>query len=174
MVEVIDSFDGEYAFLSNFYPWDGRTKSYVSDVPVMFDGVSFRTVEHAFQALKTIDEDQRAWVRAAPTPGQAKRRGRQVTLRPEWDNLRLDFMEGLVARKFSDPKLGALLVATHPHTLVEGNNWNDEFWGATWHLIGPDERTMNDLWNEREADARYLTGQNWLGRILMKVRSELV
>lgn len=41
-VKIIDSFHGEYAFLSNYY-----------DSPIFYDGILYPSVEHAFQAAKT-------------------------------------------------------------------------------------------------------------------------
>jgi len=68
----IDSFDGEFAFLSNFY-----------SSPVIYDGKKWPTVEHAFQAQKTLDEREQELIRTAKTPGKAKRLGRKVSfLRP--------------------------------------------------------------------------------------------
>src|SRR5262245_14222864 len=116
---MIDRFEGEHSFLSNFH-----------DSPVDLDGARYPTVEHAFQAAKTFDSAERARVRAAPTPGSAKRMGRRVALRPDWEKVKLGIMEGLLRTKFADPTLGALLRATAGHELVEGNTWNDRFWGV--------------------------------------------
>ena len=76
--------------------------------------------------------------------------GRRITLRPGWDTLRLDVMRGIVRQKFRDPVLAARLLATGAAHLEEGNTHGDRFWG-----------TVNGQ------------GENWLGRILMEVRSEL-
>ena len=40
----IDSFSGEYDFLSNFYSQE-----------ITYDGIKYPTNEHAFQAAKTLD-----------------------------------------------------------------------------------------------------------------------
>ena len=136
----IDSFQGEYRFLSNF-------------VGGIFDtnGDFWPSVEHAFQAMKTRDLGQREMIRNATTPGLAKRLGRTVTLRPDWGDVRVSVMEKLVRRKFCQNKeLGKKLLATADAELVEGNTWNDKFWGVCKG-----------------------TGQNHLGKILMKIREEL-
>jgi len=137
---MIDSFKDEFAFLSNF-----------AQVTVSMYGVLYPSVEHAFQAAKTLDPVQRENIRLAPTAGQAKRMGREVTLRPDWDEFRLVAMETLLRRKFAQQRLAVKLVATHPHELVEGNWWNDRFWGVCQG-----------------------TGENHLGRLLMKVRNDLL
>ena len=71
MKKVIDSFEGEYAFLSNFYP------SKIYD----FEGNEYPTVDHYFQAMKTMNPWERKKIAAAPTPGKAKQMGRRVNLR---------------------------------------------------------------------------------------------
>jgi ribA/ribD-fused uncharacterized protein len=136
---VISRFAGEYAFLSNFAP-----------SPIALDGVVYPTVEHAFQALKTLDPGERARVAALATPARAKRASREVTLRPDWEQVKVAVMEDLVRRKFADPALAARLLATGEQELVEGNAWNDRFWGVCRG-----------------------SGRNELGKILMWVRADL-
>jgi N-glycosidase YbiA len=138
----IDSFSGQHRFLSNFYPAN-----------VMFDGYTYWTVEHAYQAAKTLDPQQRKWVGMAGTPGQAKARGRKVLIREEWDDIKLDLMLALLRQKFSmrNPDLIHLLIRTAPAELVEGNTWGDRYWGAVDGV-----------------------GENHLGHLLMQVRSELI
>ena len=119
-MEKIDKFDGEHAFLSNFSPHT-----------VAVDGETYPTAEHAFQALKTDDPAERAIVRAKDTPGRAKRAGRKVTLRPGWDRQRLVVMELVVRSKFEQhPELVSALRETGKAELIEGNSWNDTFWGV--------------------------------------------
>jgi ribA/ribD-fused uncharacterized protein len=139
---MIDKFTGEYRFLSNFYP-----------ATVEMDGEIYPTVEHAYQAAKTTDNDIRAQIRSKPTPGGAKKLGgnrKLVTLRPDWEYVKVSTMENLVRQKFQNQDLEAMLVATGDQELVEGNSWNDTFWGVCRGV-----------------------GDNNLGKILMKIRSEL-
>ena len=75
-MKVIDSFEGEFEFLSNFFP-----------SPIRFEGMVYPTVEHAFQAAKTMDMAKRKMIAGLPSPGQAKREGRKVTLRPDWEEV---------------------------------------------------------------------------------------
>ena len=136
---MIERFDGEYAFLSNFWP-----------SPIVLDRITYPTVEHAFQAAKADNRLERERIAALPTPGAAKRAGRKVALRPDWDRIKVEVMEDLVRRKFADPELAERLLATGAAELVEGNTWNDRFWGVCRGQ-----------------------GRNELGKILMRVRAEL-
>lgn len=130
---LIDRFRGEYDFLSNFY--------------VERDGV---TTEHLFQSFKTLDKEAQDLIMKAPTPGQAKRLGRQVPLRSDWEEVKDDVMLMLVRDKFEDPELAEKLLATGEAELIEGNTWGDTYWGVCRGR-----------------------GLNKLGRILMQVRDEL-
>src|ERR1700741_3859496 len=71
----IERFSGKYHFLSNFHPHPIRGAR----------GLVYPTAEAAFQGGKTTTPTERAWIAAAPTPSVAKRRGRLVTLRDDWD-----------------------------------------------------------------------------------------
>ncbi len=137
---MISSFRGQYQFLSNFYP-----------CVVMLDGEVYPSVEHAYQAAKTLNPTWRQRIREALTPGEAKHLGRIGVLRPDWDTVKLPVMKALLASKFGDRMLGDLLQATGDEELIEGNWWNDRFWGQC--PLG--------------------TGENHLGRLLMEVRKEL-
>jgi ribA/ribD-fused uncharacterized protein len=142
----IDDFRGQYHFLANFAP-----------APVLLDGVSYPTVEHAYQAAKTLEPEGRQQIRAASTPGLAKKMGRRLTPRPDWDEVKVAVMRDLVRQKFNGrPALKKLLLATGEAELVEGNTWHDNFWG--------------DCRCPRCAES---TGLNWLGRLLMEVREGL-
>lgn len=135
---MIDSFNGKYRFLSNFYP-----------SKVSLDGWEFPTVEHAFQAAKTLDGNKRRQIQQAAKPGDAKRLGRTVNLRADWEDAKIDVMRQLLRRKFSDPFLLSQLLTTGTEELVEGNWWRDTFWGV-----------CNGV------------GENHLGKLLMEIREE--
>jgi hypothetical protein len=145
MSRVIDSFEGKFAFLSNFYP-----------SPVTHQGAEYPTVEHAFQAAKTLDAEERERVRASATPGQAKRMGQRVALRSDWEQIKIEVMRRLLAEKFKDNLLRDALLATGAATLIEGNTWHDNFWG--------------DCRCDR---CRKRIGANNLGNLLMEVREML-
>ena len=139
-VPRIDSFRGEYFFLSNFFP-----------CRISYGGMIYASSEHAFQAQKTKDLDLRREFTVAfkLTAGIAKRRGRSVPLRGDWENIKLTAMSGIIHSKFSNPDLRQRLVATFPALLIEGNDWGDHFFGV--------------------CDGY---GENHLGRILMRERLE--
>jgi|PlaIllAssembly_1097288.scaffolds.fasta_scaffold00483_6 ribA/ribD-fused uncharacterized protein len=136
---MIDRFEGDYAFLSNFWP-----------CTIEYDGVKYPSSEHAFQAAKSDDELTKLRIAKTATPGDAKRLGRIIKLRPGWDDERLQVMHDILRIKFSDPELRLLLLATKQKRLIEGNNWGDSYWGVC---------------NGR--------GSNHLGTLLMKVRNEI-
>lgn len=137
---MIDSFQGSYRFLSNFY-----------DAEVELDGVVYRSTERAYQAAKTFNLQEREAIRLAETDGRAKRLGQKVTLRPDFEQVKVSIMLDLVRQKFTKhPDLTKALLATGDVELVEGNTWGDTFWGV-----------CNGV------------GQNWLGLCLMMVRNEI-
>jgi ribA/ribD-fused uncharacterized protein len=116
----ITSFKDEWEFLSNFYP-----------APITYDGAEYPTVEHAFQAAKTLNPAQREEIRVAPTPGKAKQLGRIVDRRPDWELIKQTVMAQLLAAKFTNyPELRKKLIATGNLFLEEGNTWHDNYWGA--------------------------------------------
>jgi ribA/ribD-fused uncharacterized protein len=141
--ETIDRFRGQYAFLSNFHQERGTD--------IRLDGEVYPSVEHAFQAAKTLDRNGRFRIRMALTPSEAKRRGRSVVLRADWEEVKVEVMYGLLRQKFRHgTPLAKLLLDTGDALLVEGNDWGDYFWGVC---------------NGR--------GWNHLGKLLMRVREEL-
>ena len=137
---VIDSFTREHSFLSNFYSH-----------PIEVFGAVFPTAEHAFQWAKCTDENDKALIQGAASPNEAKRRGRRVQLRADWEDVKIDIMRQVLKAKFADLELAQQLRTTGDATLIEGNNWGDAFWGVH---------------NGR--------GQNWLGKLLMEIRANLV
>ncbi len=139
MEPPIVRFKGEHRWLSNFAP-----------VTVTLDGVRYPSVEHAYQAAKTLDPEERAAVRACESPGRAKRMGKRVTMRDDWAEVREATMLALTRQKYAQHEYRARLLATGQRELVEGNTWGDTFWGVCEGV-----------------------GDNRLGRILTRVRAEL-
>lgn len=117
-------------------------------VEVHYAGHPFPSVENAYQYSKSrlhLGEFQCA------TAGQARRMGRRFPLRADFESEKLDTMYALVLEKFTrHHELAVRLKATGDSVLVEGNTWGDRFWGI-----------CNG------------TGENHLGRILMRVRWQL-
>lgn len=145
-MEVIESFNGEYRFLSNFYPatvYAGRS------------AIAYPTVEHAFQAMKTDDPNKRLEISRLATPGESRKVGRTLVLRPDWEQVKFSVMEELLRQKFAaGTTLADLLLATGEAKLIEGNTWGDKTWGCV---------LIEGRWQ----------GQNHLGRMLMGIRDEL-
>lgn len=142
---MIDKFTKEFAFLSNFHPCN-----------IELDGSIYPSVEHAFQASKTLNPRERLWIRLASKPSSAKRQGHYVNLRPNWDNLRVSVMLDLLRKKFAIPELQEQLLRTGNEILIEGNWWGDDFWGVPQGPLYHGE------------------GKNMLGQLLMQVRREIV
>ena len=143
---MIDFFDGEYAFLSNFY-----------NASCIFEDKFYPTVEHAFQAAKSLDQAERDWIAAAGSPGLAKRLGRRINLRPDWEKIKFDVMEECLRSKFADPVLKQKLLSTGDEELVEGNYWHDNTYG-----------------NCSCEKCKDIVGRNMFGNILMKLRTEFM
>lgn len=117
---LIDSFDGEYDFLSNFY-----------NCPLRYKGVTYRNSEAAFQAQKITDVYTQVRDFSDATASEAKKLGRRCNLRPDWDDIRVREMRAIVLEKFiQNPSLERRLLKTGNATLIEGNWWNDKFWGV--------------------------------------------
>lgn len=136
---MINYFNGQYGFLSNFY-----------SAEVYLDGVKYATVEHAYQAAKSLDPEERKQVQLATTPAIAKKLGKFVTKRDDWDEVKVSIMHSLVKQKFLHSELYDKLMATGDEELIEGNWWGDVFWG---------------MYKGK--------GRNELGKILMQVRKDL-
>jgi ribA/ribD-fused uncharacterized protein len=137
--DPIRLFRGRYAFLSNFYA-----------TPVSYQGQTYVSVEHAYQALKCEHASDQALVAAASTAAEAKKMGRQAQMRPDWEAVKLQIMRELVWAKFQDQKMLLSLMTTGDAPLEEHNTWGDTYWGI-----------CNGV------------GENWLGRILMQTREKL-
>jgi N-glycosidase YbiA len=144
-------------FLSHFWP-----------SVIELDGETWPDVEHYYQAQKSDSVAYRNAIRAAQTPGHAKRlsaapdargkAGKQSWFRangkeprPDWNEVKLDIMRRADWAKFSqNPDLAALLLATGDAELVEDSP-SDAFWGT----------------------GRDGTGENWAGRVIMEIRERL-
>ena len=137
--QVIDKFEGKYDFLSNFYMESFN-----------FSGFSYQSVEHFFQANKSITRTEHIDVSGQPTAALAKKKGRRIVCRPDWDDIKDSVMEVALRLKFQNKSLREKLLNTGDSELIEGNWWGDKYWGVC----------------EGE-------GQNKLGKLLMKIRDEL-
>lgn len=119
MKTKIDSFQGDYRFLSNF--WYAK---------VVLDGVDYRSVEHAYMSAKTLDQSLRNQIRSFDKPGDVKRFCRTITLREDWEEVKFGVMLDLVRQKFYIEPLKSKLLETGDAELIEGNTWGDTYWGV--------------------------------------------
>jgi ribA/ribD-fused uncharacterized protein len=164
-VTAIARFDGEYRFLSNFYPSE-----------IYYEGLKWPTVEHAYQAAKTLDLPSKQRIREAETAGEAKRLGQLVPLVSDWHNQRMPVMRDLLKLKFcawrtddltdeattfAFNQLSYSLMETFPLDLIEGNHWHDTYFGVCY---GSKKCECPSEGN----------GQNWLGRLLVNRREQLM
>lgn len=132
-------FQDQYRWLSNFW-----------EVPIVYECVTYKSVEYAYQASKTLDKGWRENIKRCDTPAQAKRMGKKASLRTDWNDIKLSVMEELVRQKFDKEPYCSILITTGQCHIEESNNWNDTYWGVC---------------NGK--------GANHLGKIIMKIRKEL-
>jgi ribA/ribD-fused uncharacterized protein len=138
-MKIIDVFRGDYYFLSNFY-----------SAPVMYEGLLYYNNECAFQSAKTLNKELRESFAELDDPSVAKKSGKLLHLRPDWENVKDEVMYQIVKNKFTrNADLKQKLLNTGDAELVEGNIWGDTYWGVCKGK-----------------------GQNKLGKILMRVRKE--
>ena len=136
---MIDIFNGKFGFLSNFY-----------EVPILYNGILYNSTEAAFQAAKCkTDEERRKFI--GLRPGAAKRLGRRVELRDDWEEIKDQVMYYVCKQKFTENEdLKIKLLQTGLEPIVEGITWGDTYWGKCKGV-----------------------GQNKLGQTLMRIRNEL-
>lgn len=143
---AIKQFKGQYAYLSNFY-----------SSPIIYQGLTYPTVEHAYQAAKTNDPHTKIKIAQKQTPAQAKRAGGSRGIiqdfnHTQWETRKDQIMLDLIRIKFKHTQLAQLLLDTQDQQLEEGNTWNDTYWGL---------------------NIKTGKGKNMLGQILMQVRQEI-
>jgi hypothetical protein len=128
-MEKIDSFDGKYRFLSNFY----------HPCLIYYEGLMYLNSEAAYQAAKTTDTELRKQFQNLE-PNDSKKLGRRIKIREDWDQVKLQVMWEILWYKFtSHQDLKDALIRTGDAYLEEGNSWNDVYWGVC------DELGMNHL-----------------------------
>ena len=142
---MIDFFSGEYAYLSNFY-----------ERPVTYNGITYSNSEAAFHAQKTLNPAMKLQF-ADLNPSDAKKLGRKVKLREDWESVKDTIMYEVCLCKFlQNPDLKEKLLATGSEELEEGTYWHDNYWG-----------------NCHCEKCKDVPGGNHLGMILMKVREKI-
>lgn len=142
--KIVDSFRGQYKVLSNFYTCN-----------IKYYELSYSSVENAYQASKTNLESIRRAFMYIP-PEEAKRLGRKINLRKDWEEIRLYVMADLLKIKFTQAPECNVLHSLQGYELIEGNHWHDNFWG-----------------NCTCPKCEEIEGQNHLGKLLMKLAPQL-
>lgn len=142
---VIDRFNGNNKFLSNFQA-----------STIFYEGKKYASVEHAYQAMKSVDPIEQEEIRNAVSAGQAKKLGKRVKIQDHWNDIKAGIMLELLRLKFQNPFLRHQLLLTGDAIIIEGNTWHDQFFGIC------------------KCDKCGNTGQNVLGKLLMQVRDEVL
>lgn len=117
---------------------------------VIYEGIKYPSSENAYQAAKSLDlEIRNQFVNISPN--ESKKLGRKVDVREDWEEVKYGIMYQIVLDKFSrNYQLGDLLIETGDKYLEETNHWKDKIWGVCDGV-----------------------GKNWLGKILMDVRTQI-
>ena len=87
-MNVINSFDGEYDFLSNFY-----------ECPILWKGNLYRNSESIQQSYKTLDNVPFDFTKT--TGSQAKKISKKLNVRPDWNKIKFDLMYEICQEKFN-------------------------------------------------------------------------
>ena len=118
---------------------------------VVWRGLKYGSAEAAFQSSKCADETERK-VYASCSVDTAIQKGKEQVPYPEWEEEQLDIMESILEAKFEQsPTLMKKLADTGNSILINGNNKHETYWGA-------------DLYSWE--------GENYLGKLLMKIREK--
>jgi predicted NAD-dependent protein-ADP-ribosyltransferase YbiA (DUF1768 family) len=145
---MIKEFQGEYRWLSNFYP-----------VAIRFQGWLFPSVEHAYQSAKSDDIH---WKRFCLNPdvraGEVKKRSHHIAVVPGWRQGRLKIMEELVDLKYDQEPFKSKLLATMEEHIQEGNFWYDTFWGVDLRT-GRGENNLGKIIMEKRQRLQYVSSQ---------------
>ena len=145
-MNMINSFRGEFRFLSIFY-----------QCPFEYGGLIYSNAEAAYQAQKCSNDEDKIKYTLIKNPVRAKQMGKKEKLPADWDASAYDIMNSVLHTKFSVPELAELLISTGDAYIEEGNHWHDNRWG----------KCTCDKCIGKES-------QNWLGKILMGIRDELI
>ena len=136
-VDVLE-FKGEYEKFSNFY-----------QVTIHYKRRTFQSVELAYVSEKSNNNAFKNRIASLKgnQSGYAKKLGRQVQLRKDWDDDKDKIMTELLLIKFNIPEFHNLLLSTRDGQLVEGNYWHDNYWGDCYCKKCQNKKGLNKLGN---------------------------
>ena len=139
---MITKFQNENRWLSNF-----------ATVKIVLDGLEFPSIEHAYMSAKSDDEE---WKKFCSNPsnkaGDVKRQSRVITLKDNWNDIKINVMAECIKKKFNQEPFRTKLLETGTQHIQEGNRWNDKFWGVC---------------------LKTNKGENHLGKLIMEIRDSL-
>lgn len=117
-MQIVEKFRDEYSFLSNFYP-----------AKIELDGKIWESSEHLYQAMKCTSAQDIEEVRKHPFKG-LKTFANSKIIRSDWNDVKENVMYAALYGKFSqNPNLKYRLLALDGFTIIEGNDWHDNYWG---------------------------------------------
>lgn len=117
---MIQEFQGEYRWLSNFAP-----------VEITLSGIKYSSVEHAYMSAKSDDEGWKNFCAdSTNSPGDVKKKSKNITLIDDWLDIKLSVMKDCIRQKFMQTPFKENLIATGTQHIQEGNRWGDKFWGV--------------------------------------------
>lgn len=138
----INYFRGEYGWLSNF-----------RKVDISINGITYSSIEHAWLSFRADDEE---WKRLCSDEEyeakHLKKISKHFPLPQTFMDNRDDIMKSLLIQKYTQEPFKTKLLETGKREIIEGNYWNDTYWGV---------------------DLKTGIGENNLGKYIMEIRTIL-
>jgi len=117
---MIEQFQNEYRWLSNFYPCELR-----------FRGKLYPSVEYAYLSAKSEDKEWKIMcAEAKEKQGKIKKASQRLKVVPNWESIKMEVMRECLELKFLQEPFKTWLLETGKVHLQEGNSWGDKFWGV--------------------------------------------
>lgn len=134
----------------------------MATVPIEHNNLIFSSVENAYMYVKCphciVENEGKdiSWEQFCLTmpPNIVKKKSKDLPVHTYWGDIKLKVMYTFLLKKFSQEPFKSKLLATGNENIIEGNYWNDTFWGV-------------DLKQNPNI------GENWLGRLIMDIRLKL-
>lgn len=142
---MITEFQNEYRWLSCMV-----------DVPIVYKGLKYKSVEHAYHSAKSDNPKWKEFCQITASPYTVKQKADKLDALEKvegWDLKKIDVMRECLITKFNQEPFKSKLIDTKYEYIQEGNNWGDDFWGF---------------------DFKKNSGLNHLGMLIMEIRLELI